>query len=261
MIIMKFGGSSLAKPETIKRVVAIVATAMEAGESGVVVCSAFGGVTDQLLECGRRAAEGDSGVNELLNDMKRRHLDAVDKLVAPTQKIEVTSGVNALFHDLSDILKGVALLRELSARANDAISSFGERLSAFIISYAIQTRIPQCDFLDTRALIKTDDQFGNARVDWEQTKNAIQNHFKDQSRVHVATGFIASTSEGRTTTLGRGGFRLYGGPFWSRPEQPGNPDLDRRGRRIDGGSQKGSQCFPSGCHQLRRSHGIVSFRG
>lgn len=111
----------------------------------------------------------------------------------------------ACFDELGDLLHGVYLVKEISARTNDFISGHGEVLSAKIIgSYFNSVGIPS-SFVDARTLICTNEQFGSARVDFTTTNKNILAHFKKIKGVGVITGFIGATPNGEMTTLGRGG--------------------------------------------------------
>src|SRR5690606_18634768 len=109
------------------------------------------------------------------------------------------------FNALEDVLHGVYLVKERTARTLDYIMSFGERISAFIISEALREQGVDCEYLDARKVIRTDDQFGAARVDFEITNKQIADHFNQYQKLQVVTGFIASSESGETTTLGRSG--------------------------------------------------------
>lgn len=194
--ILKFGGSSVGSPERIRSVIEIIRNAED--PIGVVV-SAFGGVTDQLIRLGRSASLGNTD-QELLKEVQERHKVSAKLLIREVHLSEALQGLDQTFLELKGILEGVSLIRELSAKTLDLIMSFGERLSAFIISKSI----PGARFVDARELIKTDQKFGMARVDFEKSNRSIQNAFQSPA-LSVITGFIGSSKENETTTLGRGG--------------------------------------------------------
>lgn len=199
MKILKFGGSSVSYPDRIKNVIQIVKKRVDQNNPIAVVVSAFGGVTDELIHVANLAVNGDQGYLEHLHKLKTRHLEAAEQLVPCYSEIE------KLFKELSDALQGVMLVRELSKRSSDLILSFGERLSAYIISKAMKPTIPSAVFVDAREIIKTDRNFGAARVNYEVTYPLIKNYFANTSFMPVITGFIGSTESNETTTLGRGG--------------------------------------------------------
>ena len=205
MIVMKFGGTSVATPENIEKLIHIVAEARRGENAAAVVVSAFGGVTNGLIRLARLAGERAPEMAVELQALKQRHRDAVADLVADNHREEAARGVEEMLTDLTDVLQGVFLLREASPRSVDFIMSFGERLSAFIISYAMRKAVPQTEFLDARQVIRTDDAFGLAQVDWDVTRAQICDYFNAHADLQVVTGFIAATRDKHTTTLGRGG--------------------------------------------------------
>jgi len=207
MRVLKFGGSSVATPEAVARVVAIVAESRSRGPVAVVV-SAFGGVTDSLLAAARRAAEGDPEWREVHGELERRHLEAARELVAEADLARVTDRVEALVRDLRDLLHGVSLVRESSPRVTDRILSTGELLSSELVAAALRSSGVDAEACDSRPLVVTDDRFGDARVEAEATSERLRRHFEARTAVQVVTGFLGATRAGATTTLGRGGSDL-----------------------------------------------------
>ena len=205
MKILKFGGSSVGSPDRIRDVASIVGSVSADGPVHVVV-SAFQGVTDQLLSLGSRASTGDITYVSVLEEMERRHIEAIKTLVSVQHQSGVLAQFKFSFNELEDILNGVYLVREASPRTMDAIVSFGERFSAFIVAAALTASGTPAIFADARQCIRTNAQFGNARVDQSLTYPLVKEFVSRQPGiVHVFTGFIASTDKGETTTLGRGG--------------------------------------------------------
>lgn len=203
MKVLKFGGSSVATPERIKSVLSIIKTYPP--DSVAVVFSAFGGVTDQLILLSKMALDGDLKYKQIISALQQRHLDAVAELIPAEYQIDIISQVKLRFEKLENVAYGIYLVRERTPRTLDYIMSFGERLSAFIISQALQQSGTPAAFLDARKLIVTDDHFGNARVDFEITNRQIKAYFHAQKDLQVITGFIATAYSGETTTLGRSG--------------------------------------------------------
>ena len=203
MKILKFGGSSVASSERVKLVIDIVKS-YKPGEMAVVF-SAFGGVTDQLIQISELAWKSDSAYKEKLGEMEKRHLDAVRELISITHQTSILAQVKFQLNELDDVLHGVFLVKERTTRTLDYIMSFGERLSAFIIAEAFKDRGIEAEYLDARNVVRTDAQFGNARVDFETTNKLIRDHFKNHDQLQIVTGFIATSETGETTTLGRSG--------------------------------------------------------
>jgi bifunctional aspartokinase / homoserine dehydrogenase 1 len=202
MKLLKFGGTSVGSPENIKQVIEIVSNRKEKIS---VVVSAFTGITNQLNSLSSFAAEGHEKFKDILNDIESRHINAVKELISIKRQSSILANVKMLINELDDIVKGVFLVREISPRVLDFIMSFGERLSAYIISEAIKDRDIKCEFLDARKLIKTNENFGNARIDIDVTYKNINNYFRRHKDLQIITGFIASTKDNQTTTLGRQG--------------------------------------------------------
>jgi len=205
MKILKFGGSSVGSPERILNVIEIVTAKHKKDKFVCVVFSAFQGITDQLIKMGRLAAVGNEKYKILLDEVSQRHVDTVNILLSAKGRKSALKEINYRLKNLEEILYGVYLVKELTPKTLDYVMSFGERLSSFIISECLKDRGLDNNFIDSRNLIKTDDSFGNARVDLKRTNRKIKSEIGTKKRVYIITGFIGSTSENETTTLGRGG--------------------------------------------------------
>jgi aspartokinase/homoserine dehydrogenase 1 len=204
MKIIKFGGSSVANHDNIKRVFSILQEKLKRSEIAVVF-SAFGGVTESLLEIARMAREGDETYRDLLQTLEEKHLLLVRQLIGVHNQSTVMTYVKVRFKELEDLFHGIYLIKENSPRTLDYVASFGERLSAFILAEAMMAQGMRTQFLDARDVIRTNDRFGQAKVDFETTNSQIKSYFGKHEGVKVITGFIASTAKGETTTLGRSG--------------------------------------------------------
>lgn len=213
--ILKFGGSSVGKPERINQIVDLVTDSCRYAPGVVagVVVSAFQGVTDGLIQLARSAESPGGNFQENLKTLERRHLDAIESLLPPTGRSTPTASVKVLVNELADLLHGVALVNECSNRTLDHIMSFGERLSAYIVAQTFTARGFDVEMLDARSVVKTDDRFGNAQFDRAKTYSAIQDYFAAHKKLQIITGFIGSTSQGSPTTLGRGGSDLTASIF------------------------------------------------
>ena len=206
MRILKFGGSSVGNSERINNVIGILDKYYLTKKEKIgVVFSAFQGVTDKLILIGNMAFARNENYKNELNDLYNRHVQVVNDLNNQKNSKILTSAVVALFDELTEIANGVYLVRELSPRTLDYIMSFGERLSCTIISGTMNFRHYKCDYLNAAALIKTDNSFGNARVDFKKTNYNIVEYFKKHKKTQIITGFISSSEENEITTLGRGG--------------------------------------------------------
>jgi bifunctional aspartokinase / homoserine dehydrogenase 1 len=203
MKVLKFGGSSVESSERINLVLSILNKHQPADLT--VVFSAFGGVTDQLIHCSDLALAGNLEYTAILGKLTDRHFTTVRDLISVSRQSSILAHVKIEFNALEDVLHGVFLVRERSSRTLDYIMSFGERLSAYIISEVLCDRSVPAEYLDARQVIRTDDQFGAAQVDFEISNERIVNHFNTHKKLQVVTGFIASSETGETTTLGRSG--------------------------------------------------------
>ncbi|SIQ35278.1 aspartate kinase [Alkalispirochaeta americana] len=204
MRIMKFGGSSVADAGRIKAVGNIVQQAVQEGPVALVF-SAMKGVTNSLLEAADLAQAGQSGFWEILQDLRTRHEETLGELIPDGDTTGTAQGVAQLLEELSELLHGVSLVRECSPRTRDLVASFGERLSCPIIAAYLVSLGSPAQWVDAREMILTDENHGNALVKTSRTYQAIATHLHAVEGIPVITGFIAATSQGVTTTLGRNG--------------------------------------------------------
>lgn len=204
MKVLKFGGSSVASAERILSVLEIVKQEIKAGPVAIVV-SAFGGATDELIGMSMDASKGDQNYQLRFEAFELRHRQTLDDLIQSNERARVVEYFSNVLQELHDVLHGVFLVRECTARTLDLIMSFGERLSAFIISQAFNSRGFACEFLDARRVIRTDNHYGSAKVFFEHSNQLIVDHFRHAEGTQIITGFVASSSSGETTTLGRSG--------------------------------------------------------
>jgi len=205
--ILKFGGSSLATPATVRAATAIIREARRR-EPVVVVVSAFYGVTNQLLESAKLAERGDAGYRRVFDEIARRHRAAVTALVKH-HRGRTRKQVDALLAELASTLQGIYLLRHCPLRALDMTASFGERLSALIVA-AHMDRFHPAVCIDARTFVRTDDQFTHAAVNFPATNRLARSRLvswlrKRQPPIPIVTGFIGATEDGQTTTIGRNG--------------------------------------------------------
>ncbi len=205
MIILKFGGTSVANAQNIQLVNTIV-TEKSKTEKLAVVVSALSGVTDMLLNASQKAASKNENYKNSIEEIKQKHFETIATLIESSNQNQLLIKINSQINQLQTLLDGCFLLGELSPRTSDAIASFGELLSSQIIATALQQTIPNSTFKDSRELIKTNSNFGKAVVNFDATNSLIANYFtSNKSQVVLLPGFIASSEDGNTTTLGRGG--------------------------------------------------------
>ncbi|WP_424494419.1 bifunctional aspartate kinase/homoserine dehydrogenase I [Salinimicrobium sp. GXAS 041] len=205
MNILKFGGSSVASPERIKQVVAIVQKKAQEGNT-VAVFSAFGGVTNDLLQMAEMAAAENSDYKKLLEKNETRHLEAVRALIPVKDQSSILSKVKNEFNRLETLYEGVYLLNELSNRTKHVISGFGEILSSLIINAYFQSLGEDVQFMDSRELIVCRNTNEKIQVNYEKTYKNIKKFIGSHTaKISVAPGFIAKNEQGIPSTLGRGG--------------------------------------------------------
>ncbi len=206
MEVLKFGGSSVANAENINKVVALVRQALTKDRT-ILVVSAFGGVTDLLIQAAQTAAAGDESYKEKLQDIERRHLEAVKGLLPLTGQSAVLSAVKTRCNEIDDICSGAYLLGELSARTQDKIVSYGELLSSLIIAARFDALGVPNTWKDSRQVICTDSNFSHAAVDFAASNPRIKQYIDSlpDTNLFIFPGFIAADSKNTTTTLGRGG--------------------------------------------------------
>jgi len=205
MQVLKFGGSSVANAVNIRKVMDIVQQACRKDKT-IVVVSALGGTTNMLIEAGSLAASHNSAYKEKLKEFGNRHQTAVHDLLPSDRQGSLLKLVNERCNELDRICEAVFLLREFSLRTQDSIVSHGELLSSIIISAAFESLHITNQWLDAREIIRTDSGFGAATPDFEFTLASLrQCMLQKPSPLYIIPGFIASDSNGVTTTLGRGG--------------------------------------------------------
>ena len=206
MNVLKFGGTSMANATNIKKVVDIIK--QNNSTKTIVVVSALSGVTDTLIQLGIDASIGNENYTHILNNVQQQHLTTVDELIENSTQNETTKiAIQIEFNELKSICEGVFKLQELSPRTKDKIASFGELLSSKIITAFLQSLNINVCWLDSRQLIKTNNNFGNAQVDFKTTNDNIFEiiHNTPSNYLYIAPGFIASNQNNNSTTLGRGG--------------------------------------------------------
>lgn len=201
MKVLKFGGTSVGSVESILSVKQIVEGQ---SESVIVVVSALGGITDKLIATSHMALAGDNRYKDELDDMVNRHHQMIDKVIEPSEKREILRAkLDALFEELRSIYYGVYLIRDLSAKTQAAIVSYGERLSSHIVANLIKDAVR----VDSREFIKTNTKHGKYVLDSELSNTLVKETFEQPlKQTYIVPGFISSDRiSGETTNLGRGG--------------------------------------------------------
>lgn len=209
-ITMKFGGTSVGSTDAIAQVAAIVQATINEGNRVLVVSSAMSGVTDMLIEGARTAAAGNGARYRVIaNDLRTKHETVIKNLLSSdVERITIRDEVSGLLDEFETLCYGIYVLRELSPKAMDKVSSLGERMSVPMISAVLRARGVPSSSLTASQLITTDEQFGSAGVLFQESEALVKQRLKpllEQGIVPVVTGFIGATRDGVITTLGRGG--------------------------------------------------------
>lgn len=203
MKVLKFGGTSVGSVKSIKCLKKIVEKEAKK-QSIIVVVSALGGITDKLLSTAQMALNGNESYKKEFDAMVNRHHQMIDTIITDTAKREnLFNTVDALFEQLKSIYYGVYLIHDLSDKTQNAIVSYGERLSANIVANLIKNAV----LFDSRDFIKTaHKRNGKHILDSELTNKLVCETFKELPRISVVPGFISKDKNtGETTNLGRGG--------------------------------------------------------
>jgi aspartate kinase len=207
VIVMKFGGTSVEDAAAIDRIAGIVKGRL--ADHPLVVVSAMSKVTDGLLAMAAAAGKGDGDkAVEQCHQARERHYATAKELLGTETYPEVHAKLRLEFESLEHLLRGISAVGELTPRTSDYVVSFGERLSSIIVSAAFAAHEIPATLLDARKVIITDRQHGRAVPQVDEINHALQAHAKpliDEGRVPVMGGFIGSTHDGITTTIGRGG--------------------------------------------------------
>jgi aspartate kinase len=209
IVVMKFGGTSVEDAVAMKRTASIVRGRRERGLQPVVVVSAMAKVTDQLLAAAAAAGRDDRDAALGISvKLRERHLETAAHLVNGERLVDVLAQLHHDFDALDDLLRGIAAVGELTARTNDLVISFGERMSSRMVAEAFMEQGLNGVHVDARKCIVTDSHYGKAapnEAEIEQRLTANVLPLIEAGQTPVMGGFIGSNAEGITTTLGRGG--------------------------------------------------------
>ncbi len=200
MKVLKFGGSSVGSAESILSVKRIVEAQTE---PVIVVVSALGGITDQLIRTSQLAVNGDVAYLTSYAEMSQRHHSMIDAVIpAGPSREALIRIVDGHLEELRSIFQGVYLIRDLSPKTQAAIVSYGERLSSRIVA----TLIDGAQLYDSRQFIKTEVKGGRSLLASELTNRLVRETWKTMPKVSLVPGFISTDAEsGEVTNLGRGG--------------------------------------------------------
>ena len=199
MKVLKFGGSSVGTTASIRNVKQIVGH--QEGQV-IVVVSALGGVTDQLIKTAKMASEGNKAYEEDLATLTQRHIDLINDNIAKGDRYNaLMAQVEQLLGELRDIFQGIYLIKDLSRKTNDTILSYGERLSSLIVA-----EVTGAQWKDSRQFIKTERKQGKHILNADLTNQLVKEQLGNLPKLTLIPGFIATDKNtGEVTNLGRGG--------------------------------------------------------
>ena len=205
MIVLKFGGTSVQNAEMMDKTLKIAQSQIERGP--VLVSSAMSKVTDQLQEIAKLLGGGkEAEAESILCAINERHLACARAFLTEKNLGACESDIAAVVSELRAFIKALSMLKEWSKRSNDAVLSFGERLSTIILLHRAREIGMTATLYDSRELVKTDDTFTSAAPIEDLTNKLISSRVEAAPGVLcILQGFIGSTTSGATTTLGRGG--------------------------------------------------------
>ena len=198
MKVMKFGGTSVGSAKSILSLKKIVETEART-QPVVVVVSALDGITDKLIASSEMALKGDKRYREEFDGMMERHHQMIDTIITDPQKREnLFKRVDSLFEQLKSIYFGVYLIHDLSEKTQDAIVSYGERLSSNIVAALLKNGVR----LNARDFIRTEKKLGHHVLDTELTTQLVKENFKDLSdkNIYVVPGCIARDRDSNEKT-------------------------------------------------------------
>ena len=210
ILVMKFGGTSVGSEEAIEQVASIVKESKRDWTNVAVVLSALSGVTNLLLESAARAAAGSRTVGaDAASALETRHLDVARRLLLNEARLGwFSKELHTLTEEFRNLCGAIAVLGEATPRALDAVASIGEKLSVRLVSAVLSEREVPAQFVESTDFVITDSNYQSAHPDLVATREKalqILPPFLEQGTVPVITGFLGSSPEGITTTLGRGG--------------------------------------------------------
>jgi aspartate kinase len=204
---MKFGGTSVEDASAIRRLVSVVRTQLH--RHPIVVVSAIGKTTNGLLECARLAAKGEiQTALAKLESISAHHFNTACELALPEEVEDLRAALRHRFDEAYQAIEEINEAGEFTPRLSDAISSNGELLSSLIVAAAIRADGMGGSWVDIRPALRTNGDFTRATVHFEEANPKLNQVFKlaqTDGEVPVTQGFIGSTVDGLTTTIGRGG--------------------------------------------------------
>lgn len=209
-LVMKFGGTSVGDAQAIRQVVRIARRQQPQAVNLVIVVSAMGGVTDQLIRCANQAAANHpEDLHLTIAAIRKKHFEAIEELIPEGDaRTNVVAIINTRLEELTRYCQSILVMGEVTPRGMDVISSMGERMSAPLVAAALQSEGMPAAAVEATSLIVTDRTFQNAAPQMAASRQQIRQVLFPlcaDGTIAVVTGFIAASEDGTITTLGRGG--------------------------------------------------------
>lgn len=204
MKVLKFGGTSVANATSLEQVFKIIQNNSKVPI--VVVVSALGGVTDQLIEMLEKAVHGKKDFKTEVEYLLNRHLEPIKHFISVARQSESISFIKAELNKLESLLDSIAELQEMTDRIYSKVTAYGELLSSQLIQKLLEEKNISSTYVDARELIQTKPSVSYPVVDYQASEKKTKTAFsKNNNTIFIVPGYIASNASGETTTLGRGG--------------------------------------------------------
>lgn len=205
MKVLKFGGTSVGSSTNIRKVAKIVKDSVETSQV-IVVVSAVGGITDKLISASSKAIQNDQSYKLDFENIKQQHFQIIDELLSADVLANTKEIIQNKMSEIEDLLHGICLVNELSAKTTDRLLSYGELISSLIVFEFMQQQGFNVQLKNSQNLIVTDSNFTNASVQFDETNANITAYFENNTKqITVMPGFISKSEDDKNTTLGRGG--------------------------------------------------------
>lgn len=204
MIVLKFGGSSVADANRIRQVSKVIDQYTNTQNLTIVV-SALGGITNLLETSGQEAFNNDLNYQHTIQEIEDRHFAVINELINPKNRSEIAALIKMLCNAADQICHGISILNEYSDKSKAKLLSLGEQMSSSLISSCLNHLGHRNEWVDTGELIITDNTYLAGKIDHTLSKQKVLDTYKTITSLVVAPGFISKSKNGERTTLGRGG--------------------------------------------------------
>jgi len=216
IIAMKFGGTSVGSTEAIQQVANIIIETKASGHQVATVISAMSGVTNALIKAARESEQGDVvAYKRIANELRQRHIQTASELIkTANRRSRLHDEIRSLLDDFEQLCHSISIMREVTPRGMDVVSSLGERISIRLLAEYLNDQGHEARAIEASQLILTNDNFQNAVPNMQVTRQNVQDKvvpLLQRGVLPIITGFMGATDNGTITTLGRGGSDYSGG--------------------------------------------------